>query len=155
MTRRFSAAAPFYRDAFRAKPALADELKAQDRLHSAIAAAQAGTNSNLAKDDIRLDGAERAQWRAQSGEWLRAEKNACARILAPTPPPTRGAPSAVASNTVEIALARRTLDIMSHHRNLACVRDEKELAKLPEPERQEWQRFWAEVATLLKNANQN
>jgi hypothetical protein len=36
--------------------------------------------------------------------------------------------------------------------DLAAVRDPKALAKLPAAERQEWTKFWAEVADLLKKA---
>lgn len=41
---------------------------------------------------------------------------------------------------------------MTHHGDPACVRDEQELTKLPEPERNEWQALWAEVTALLKKA---
>jgi hypothetical protein len=44
---------------------------------------------------------------------------------------------------------------MTHHCDLACVRDEKELADLPEPERKNWQTFWGEVAELLKKADKS
>jgi hypothetical protein len=35
-------------------------------------------------------------------------------------------------------------------RDLAGIRDQKELAKLPEAERKEWQALWAEVDAMLK-----
>ena len=54
-----------------------------------------------------------------------------------------------------MALACRTLDILTHHRDLASVRDEKELTKLPEPERKDWHAFWSEVAVLLKQAEKS
>ncbi|MGO9914878.1 MAG: protein kinase domain-containing protein, partial [Isosphaeraceae bacterium] len=157
VTKRFAAASRFYRDGFHAKPALADDLVAQHRLHAALAAARAGTNSQVAKDDIRLDDAERARWRAQSLEWLRAEKNACAGIIAPTTPAAAGPIPipAVTGDPPKRAIARKTLEIMTHHRDLACVRDDKELAKLPEPERKAWQAFWREVGSLLKKADQD
>ncbi len=155
VTKRFAAASRFYREAFQAKPALADDLTDQHRLHAAIAAAQAGTSSNLTKDDLHLDAAERARWRAQSLQWLRAERNACAGIVSPTAPAAAGPIPAVTSGPPKLALARKTLDIMNHHRDLACVRDQKELARLPEPERKEWQAFWVEVAELLKKAEKS
>jgi eukaryotic-like serine/threonine-protein kinase len=155
VTRRFAASAKFYRDAFQAKPALADDLSSQHRLHAAFAAAQAGTTPTPPKDDIRLDDAERARWRAQGLDWLRGQKDACAKIITTTVPATAAATPAVAIDQPNLALARKTLDIMTHHRDLACVRDEKELAKLPEPERKEWQAFWSEVAALLKKADRN
>ncbi len=52
----------------------------------------------------------------------------------------------------EFRRARETLDILARHRDLACVRDEDQLKKLPEDERRSWQAFWAEVAALLKQA---
>ncbi len=152
VTKRFAAAAHFYREAFRSRPALADDLKAQHRLHAAISAAQAGTNRNPAKDDTVVDDAERARWRVQSLEWLRAEENACGGILAPNAPRGAGPIRPATGFPPKLALARKTLDIMTHHRDLACVRDEKDLARLPERERKEWQSLWAEVAALLKEA---
>ncbi len=44
---------------------------------------------------------------------------------------------------------------MIHHRDLACVRDDKDLAKLPVAERKEWQAFWSDAAALLKKADRN
>ena len=156
VTRRFAASAKFYRETFLAKPSLVDDLTSQRRLHGAIAAAQAGTTPSPPKDDIRLDDAERARWRAQGLDWLRGQEDACAKIITP-PAPGRGEgrPRQSRSTSTNLALARKTLDIMAHHRDLACVRDEKELAKLPEPERKEWQAFWSEVALLLKKADRN
>ena len=78
---RFAAAARFYREAFQAKPALADDLSLQHRLHAAIAAARAGTDPKPDKGNPPLDEAERARWRAQALDWLRAEKDACAKII--------------------------------------------------------------------------
>ncbi len=51
-----------------------------------------------------------------------------------------------------LAIARKTLDILTHHRELACVREETNLKKFPEDERKAWQAFWSEVAALLKKA---
>jgi hypothetical protein len=152
VTKRFAASARFYREAFQAKRSLADDLASQHRLHAAIAAAQAGTSSNLAQDDIHQGDADRARWRALSLEWLRADLKSSAGILSPTAPAAAGPIPDVTSGPPRLAIARRTLDIMTHHRDLACIRDEKELAKLPEPERKEWQALWVEVAALLKTA---
>ncbi len=69
VTRRFDTAVRFYREAFQTSPELADDY----RLRAAIAAAQAGTIENPAKDDAPLDETARARWRAQALEWLRAE----------------------------------------------------------------------------------
>ena len=139
VTRRFAAASKFYREAFQAKPALAEDLSSQNRLHAAIAAAQAGTQSNPAKDDLSLNDVARARWRAQALEWLRAERNSCAKLLA------QGV-------SAQRDLARKTFDILRHHRELAALRDEAGLKQLPEDERKGWQMFWAEVNALLAKA---
>jgi tetratricopeptide (TPR) repeat protein len=154
-TRRFAASAKFYRDALQAKPGLANDLTSQHRLHAAIAAAQAGTAPTRLNDDIILDDAEWARWRAQGLDWLRAQRDACAKIITPAAPAAAGTTPAVPTDPPNLSLARKTLDIMTHHRDLACVRDEKELAKLPEQEQKQWQVFWSEVATLLKKADRN
>jgi hypothetical protein len=114
---------------------------------------QPGTQPNLPNDDIRLDDAERARWRTQGLDWLRAQKDACAKIITPPAPATAGVTPAVTSDPTELVLARKALDTMTRHRDLACVRDENELAKLPERDQKDWQAFWAEVAALLKKAD--
>jgi tetratricopeptide (TPR) repeat protein len=151
VTRRFGVAARFYREAFQAKPALADDLDSQHRLHAAIAAAQAGTSPSQDKDTPPVDDAERTRWRAQALDWLRAEKDACAKIIEAevveqkaNRPPDDGAQ--------RLPLARKTLDILAHHRDLACVRDESRLKGFPPEERPAWQAFWAEVDALRKRA---
>ena len=160
VTGRFAASARFYREAIQLKPGAADDMNSRHRLHAAIAAAQAGTNQNRAKDDLPLTDAERARWRDQALDWLRAEKDSCAQILGlnvvvakpvqvgpagpmKTPEPVPAAPP-------RLALARKTLEILTHRRDLACLRDESNLKKLPEDERKAWQVFCAEVAALLK-----
>ena len=60
---RFDAAARFYRDAFGARPALADDLLSRHRLHAAMAAARASSISPPAKDDLSLEDVARAGWR--------------------------------------------------------------------------------------------
>jgi tetratricopeptide (TPR) repeat protein len=149
--RRFAVSARYYSAAFHSKPELADDAPSQHRLHAAVAAAQAATNLSVAN----LDDAERRRWRAQSLDWLRAEEKASAEILAPSAPTAPAPSQADTTDRPKLAVARKTLDILTHHRHLACVRDEKELAKLAEPERKEWQAFWAEVAVLLESADRN
>ena len=50
------------------------------------------------------------------------------------------------------ALASKTLDIIAHHRDLACVRSEDQLKKLREDERRSRRAFRGDVAVLLKKA---
>ncbi len=140
LTGRFTAATGFYREAFQAKPALVDDLSAQHRFHAALAAAQAGMIANRVKDAPAIDDAERSQSRVRALEWLRAERDACAKLLTQNSHPQRN-------------LARKSLDILKHHRDLAALRDEAALKKLPEAERKKWQDLWTAVDTLLKKAD--
>jgi tetratricopeptide (TPR) repeat protein len=152
VTRRFAIAARFYREAFQAKPALADDLDSRHRLRAAIAAAQVGTSPNQDKDSPPVDDAGRARWRAQALAWLRAEKDACAKVVEAE---TVGQPKADRppnDGAQKLPLARRTLDILAHHRDLACVRDGSRLKGLPPQERPAWQAFWAEIDALRKRA---
>jgi eukaryotic-like serine/threonine-protein kinase len=139
LTHRFSAAARFYREVFHDKPALAEDLWIEHRIHAAIAAAATGTHSNPANDDTGLRDGERAGWRAQALEWIQAERAACARLIAEWLPENR-------------ARARKTLEILIHHRDLAPLRDETKLEQLPEPERKAWRESWSELNALLAKA---
>ncbi len=136
---RFAAAAQFYRDAFRATPELADDLESQNRLHAAIASAQAASSQNRDDANAPLDDAQRSRWRTQALTWGRAEADTCAKFLTPGRQSRR-------------ALARKTLEILTHHRDLACVREEIYLKELREDERRAWQEFWGGVRTLIKRA---
>ncbi len=141
LTKRFAAASKFYQDAVKQKPALADELSAQLRLHAAISAAQAGTQANAVKDDFALTTEARAAERARALGWLRADLGACAKLLAIDEP-------------AQTAEARRVLEIMTYHRDLSVVRGKDSLAKLPEAERKLWEAFWGEVSGLIAKADQ-
>jgi serine/threonine-protein kinase len=132
--RRFADALRCYCEAFQAEPALADDLKSLHRLHAAIAAAQAGTSPIPVGAEPAAE-ANRAGWRARSLEWLSAEAKSCARLIA----------SGQSSDQV---LARTGLELMLHHRDLACVRDESRLNALLESERNAWRSLWAGVAAL-------
>ncbi len=140
----------FLGKATKAGLALSDEVRSRQRLRAAIAAAQAGTGPDAEEKGLSLDHPVRARWRAYALRWMRAEREFCGKILDPA---TVDKASSAVATPQKLALARKSLDILTHHRDLACVRDEKELARLPEPERKEWQAFWAEVAALLKKAD--
>jgi serine/threonine-protein kinase len=165
VTQRAAASARFFREAFRAKPALAEDLSSQHRLHAAIAAAHAGTDPERVTDDPTLDDAQRSRWRDQALEWLRAEKDACAKIVNAWPKPVviptapnvevlaKTAPAAP-PGTPPLDDARKPLNILANHRDLACVRNEDSLKKFPEAEQKAWRAFWTEVAALLKKAGE-
>jgi hypothetical protein len=49
----------------------------------------------------------------------------------------------------------RLLSRWTDNPDLADIRDEPSLEKLPEDERKAWQAFWAEVVALLKKASES
>ena len=57
--------------AFKAQPALANDLEADNRYNAACAAALAGGGQG--KDEPPLDEAARARWRKQAVDWLKAD----------------------------------------------------------------------------------
>jgi hypothetical protein len=131
--RLYHAAARLYCDAFAGQPALASA----HRYNAACAAALAGTGQG--KDTAGLNDAQRAEWRKQALDWLAADLAAYATL----------AKKAAGRPVVEKQLALWLKD-----RDLAGVRDEPGLAKLPEKEREAWRKLWAEIAPLLKTVEQ-
>jgi tetratricopeptide (TPR) repeat protein len=121
---RPQAAAGLYAAAFASRPALADDLETGDRYHAACAAARAAAGEGP-------DGPQRAGLRRQALAWLRADLALRARLL-------QGGKS-----------VGRSATIWQTEPALASVRDPAALAKLPDDERQQWGRFWADAAALL------
>jgi serine/threonine-protein kinase len=126
---RPQAAAGLYAAAFASRPALADDLETGDRYHAACAAVRAAADGG--PDAARLDGPQRAALRGQGLAWLQADLALWARLMQVGKWPER-APT-----------------IWQAEPALASVRDPAALARLPDAERQEWGRFWADVAALL------
>jgi serine/threonine-protein kinase len=126
--RLYAASARFRRDALAAEPGRGDDLSASARYQAARVAALAGCGQG--KDAGTLDDRERAGWRQQAHDWLRADLAAWGKVPA-------GA-------RLEQALRQWQADA-----DLARVRDPDALAKLPEAERRQWQQLWADVADLL------
>src|SRR5262249_38940695 len=75
----YVAAARFWADAFAADPRLADDPESSHRYDAACAAALAA--AGLGADAGRLDDQERARWRKQALEWLRANLAVNGRLL--------------------------------------------------------------------------
>jgi tetratricopeptide (TPR) repeat protein len=125
----------FFEEAFAAGSKVVDRL--QYRPQAAAAAAQVGCG--LAKDAPQLDDAQRARYRTQALTWLTDELAALAKTM-----PDR-----------TVAQRKRILEDLSRwlrdHR-LMCVRDPDALSKLPEGERQEWNRIWRDVRALVDDA---
>ena len=131
---RTRAMARLYAEAFGAAPSLADDLGAGHRFNAARAAAQAGCGHGA--DATGLGDEDRARWREQARQWLRADLAARARAIDAGPTATRAA--------VRLALTR-----WRNEPDLACVRDPGELDRLAADEQKEYLALWAEVAAVL------
>jgi hypothetical protein len=136
----YSASAAIWSVGFATDPKLADDMEAQNRYNAACSAALAGKGKGI--DKPPLDEQAKGRWRHQALDWLKAD------LAHWTKQAESGAPDAK-------AVASKTLRHWKTDRDLPGIRDEKELAKMPEPEREEWQAFWAEVAELLKKAEKS
>jgi serine/threonine-protein kinase len=126
--RRYAAAARLYAEAFAADPGWAGDLGEARRYNAACFAVLAASGQGADADT--LDDQERARWRKQALAWLRAELAGWAKV------PNR-------------ALAQKVLKLWQQDNRLATVRDPGARAKLPQAEREQWQRLWAEVETML------
>ncbi|MFI5454218.1 MAG: protein kinase [Isosphaerales bacterium] len=131
----FAASAAIWSAGFAADPKLAEDMKAQNRYNAACAAALAAAGKGI--EQPPLEEPAKARWRIQALDWLKADLAYWAKQS------KSGAPEAK-------ALVRKTLQQWKADADLASVRDEKELTKLPEPERKTWRALWSEVAALLK-----
>jgi serine/threonine-protein kinase len=135
--RLYATAARWYAEAFQARPELAEDLPAAHRYNAACAAVLAGCGQG--KDEPPPDDRARARLRRQALDWLRADLAAYAMRLQSGKAEDRG--------WVEQRLrgARQDSDLVR-------VRDPAALAKLPDPEQQQWRALWVEVENLLKKA---
>jgi hypothetical protein len=134
--KRFAAATRLYDGAFKADPQLAADLKARHRYNAACYAARAACGDGI---DPPADAAERTALRQKSLGWLRADL-----VLR-----KKQATTGDASERGEVAemLARWQTDS-----DLSEVRNPEPLAKLPDDERMEWEKFWADVKAALAEA---
>jgi hypothetical protein len=136
---RHAAAARLWKEALEADPRLAENRNVQHRYNAACAAALAGCGHG--KDDPRPSDEQKAKLRRQALDWLTAELSAWAKLLA-------------TANNVQRAAIARTPQHWQLDSDLAGIRDDAELAKLPEPERAAFRKLWADVDALLKKATQ-
>jgi serine/threonine-protein kinase len=139
LKQRFAAAAGLYAEAFATRPGLAADSRAGHRYNAACSAARAGCGQGV--DATGLPEADRLRWRRQALTWLRADLGALTELLDKGPPPAR--------QVVQQQLRHRR-----HNPDLAGLRDPEALNRLPEAERQACGRLWADVAELLKRAQQ-
>jgi tetratricopeptide (TPR) repeat protein len=132
-----AASAGLWRDLFLAAPGAAENPQSHHRWWAARVAALAG--SGKGKDHPPTDENTRAQLRKQARDWLQADLNDWGKLL------DSGLPK---DKTALIA----TLQEWKTDPNLAGLRDQEVLARLPAAERQVCLKLWAEVETLLAKA---
>jgi serine/threonine-protein kinase len=133
----FLASARLRAEAFAADPKLADDLKAGHRYDAACAAVLAAAGAGA--DAGRLDDRERARWRKQALEWLRADLAGYGRLLEGDRPKDR-------------RLVVQRLRHCLKDSDLASLSDDA-VVRLPADEQQGWRQFWAEVQALLARAD--
>ncbi len=129
-----TAAARLWKQAFTARPTLAEDLPAGHRCAAARAAALAGCGRG--EDAAKLSAKERELWRRQAIAWLRADLILWTKELQGNRPQARAA--------VQQALRR-----WQRSPDLAGLREEGALAKLPEGEQAACCKLWAEVGAVL------
>jgi tetratricopeptide (TPR) repeat protein len=130
---RYEAELHLYEGVFTADPKRAEDLAAGHRYHAACAAALIACGRG--QDDPPPDEPARARRRRQALDWLRADLVLLTRHAGT--PPARAA-------------VQQRLFHWRHDPDLAGLRDEAELAKLPDEEREAWHRLWADVAALAQ-----
>jgi tetratricopeptide (TPR) repeat protein len=133
----YAAAARLWAEAFLANPKLATDLNAGHRYGAAGAAALAAAGQGA--EAARLSDQERAHWRKQALQWLRADLTANGKLLGTSTPQDR-------------QLAQLRLRQWPCDPNLASVRDPAALAQLPANEQAMCEQLWADVETLLAKA---
>jgi tetratricopeptide (TPR) repeat protein len=133
----FRAVAGLYAGAFAADPKLAEDLSTQNRNTAACYAALAAAGSG--KDAAKLDDKERGHLRQQALDWLRADLVLRIKQIENGTPADRAA-------------AQLQMKNVQRNGALASLRDPALLAKLPPEQRAAWEKFWADVAALLKKA---
>ena len=133
--KQYLAAAGLYKDVFAANPQFVENPAYRHRYNAARAAALVGCGTGQDK----LSEEERARWRKQAREWLRAEIVAWAKYLEKAP-------------TDERPQIRRFLAGWGATPEFAGLRDPAELEKLPPAERQECRELWSALDIRIGRA---
>jgi serine/threonine-protein kinase len=133
-TNRSFTLARLYTDIFAAAPTVGADYRTGYRFNAACAAARSGNGSGI--DVTELGDAERAKWRAQAREWIRADLALWSKSLEGAPPAGRDS-------------VRQRLAQWRSEPDLAAIRDAATLAKFPEDERKECVALWDTVGTVL------
>jgi serine/threonine-protein kinase len=134
---RTLALARLYTEAFKAAPQLAQDLRYGHRYNAARAAALAGCGRG--EDGVSLGQQERARWREQARQWLRADLAIWNKVLA-------------AETAQARELVRRTLTSWRGDPDLAGLREPLALARLAADERKDCLGLWREVGVVLERS---
>jgi serine/threonine-protein kinase len=134
--RLHAAAARLAAAALAANPILSLDLASGFRSDAARSAALAAAGQGA--DAGRLPAKERDSLRRQALDWLAADLAAWGKL---------------AGNALARPTLLKTLRHWQEDPDLAGVREPAALAQLPEAERAQWQKLWADVAGLLRRAD--
>jgi tetratricopeptide (TPR) repeat protein/tRNA A-37 threonylcarbamoyl transferase component Bud32 len=126
-----------YGEAFAARPGLLADRNARHRYEAARAAARAAFGQG--DDADKLAAEAHAQLRKQALRWMQDELLAWRK-------------ESEGATAKDRARARQALENWQREADLANLRGEPALARLPEPECKAWREFWAEVEALLKQS---
>jgi hypothetical protein len=150
-------AARLFALAFASRPHVTEDLAKGLRTQAACVAARAAAGQGWDAD--KLDAEQKTQLRRQALDWLRADLKLLTKTLAgyraagagnqePASPLAALAGTAARPGPADLLRVCDRLKRWRTDLDLAGLRDEKELAKLPPPEQQGWHKFWDEVRTL-------
>jgi serine/threonine-protein kinase len=137
--RLHATAARFYAGAFAADPRLAADLGQQHRYNAACSAALAAAGQG--EDAKRLPDKLRPMLRRQALAWLRDDLTAYAKLAERAEPAARQP-------------VREKMRHWQQDADLAPVRDQEALDRLPDDERQSWRQLWDDVGALLKKVEE-
>src|SRR5262249_49421729 len=126
-------------EALAADPGCANDFEASPRYHAACAAALAAVAQGASANP--LDDHEQLRLRKQALAWLRAELAWYSHQLD-------------GDGHVDPTATRETLQRWQEDRDLAGLRDAAALTKLPAEERSAFAQLWADVAALVKKAEE-
>jgi serine/threonine protein kinase/Tfp pilus assembly protein PilF len=135
---RYATSARFWNEAIAETPTLDDDMAKGHRYNAACSASLAA--SGRGKDEPMPDDAAKAKLREQALGWLRADLAAWGEVL---------------DGTKEPARKQKVAGTIAHWKedaDLAGIRDEQALARLPEAEREAFRTLWADVDRLLAKA---
>jgi eukaryotic-like serine/threonine-protein kinase len=128
-----------YSEAFAAAPRLMEDVGSGHRYNAARAAALAGCGRG--EDAVGIEEAERKRLRDQARQWLQADLALCKRLL------DTGFSKYREGVRRELLRWRETPD-------LSCLREQKELEKLPSDECKDWIALWEEASAELKRTEE-